>query len=454
MTTPIEPQVKPQAPSIRHVFCRWIYSFLLSVLLPILLIVFRKKLHHQHEKLRTRRFVERFGILPKHFKPYGIHIHCVSVGEINAAKGLIDNLLVAYPHLPITITTSSVTGAVHASTVYQDRVQHCYLPIDLSVFMRSFYGKLKPIMSVVTEVEVWPNMVNECYKRDVSLIMINGRMTTRSLQNYKRVSWLFRGTLRQFALICAQNTESFDNFLAYGVYKRKLKLSRNMKFDLLPDDKDEALGEHMRKVYQLSEQPILVAASTHDPEEKLLLDMYKRLKQDISDLVLIIVPRHPHRFDEVYQLVKANGYSTQRVSDLKEGGAQIDNGLAKTECIVVDKMGWLKACYSICSAAFIGGSFAPKGGHNALECALYAKPMVMGPSIFNNPSICQHLAEQNALIIVDTPNTLYESLTYWLSNTEHAKLDGERGLKVLMRNAGAVEYTFSALRPFLPPSTH
>lgn len=453
---------KIKTPTVFHRMMRWAYSLLLLLLLPLLLIVFRKKLHQPHDKLKGRRFAERFGSTPKTFQAKGVHIHCVSVGEINAAKGLIDSLLKDYPSLAITLTTSSVTGAVHAKNLFKETVQHCYLPIDLPWFMKRFYARIQPILTIVVEVEIWPNMVNQCVKHNCPIVLVNARMTERSLNSYKRVSWLFRHTLRQFHEICTQSSESFENFLAYGVYKKHLSLSRNMKFDLLPEPSDASLGKAIVQQFTLEDKIVIVAASTHEPEEKIMLDAFKKIKQTLNNAVLIIVPRHPHRFQSVVQIVNASGFVTQKASDfmcIKDGHTLPDTSHAddvlgttvstSAECIVVDTMGWLKACYSICDLAFIGGSFADKGGHNALEGALYAKPMVMGPSTFNNPLICQHLAEQNALVICDSHSALVEAMQYWLEHPKHAQLDGERGSKVLLRNAGAIEYTMSMIRPYL-----
>jgi 3-deoxy-D-manno-octulosonic-acid transferase len=441
---------------------RLVYTLLLCILLPFILLVFRKKLDHSAKQLNSRSIWERFGKVSNITKNGGIHIHCVSVGEINAANGLINAFLKEYPNLPIMLTTSSTTGAVHAYNLFKDRVQHSYLPVDVPFFMRRFYDKVKPILVLVTEVEVWPNMLHTCAKRRLPVVLINARMTTKSLTSYRRVLWLFRHAFRQFSVICAQSSESFENFLAYGVYKSNVKLSRNMKFDLLPDCADEELGQQILMHYQLRDRPILLAASTHYPEEKILLDIYEKLKQTHNNLLLIIVPRHPYRFDEVHQFMQATGFKVARVSQGsiasslldEESETQVDNKKFKLsdtpiDCLLVDTMGWLKACYSICTLAFVGGSFANKGGHNALEAALYSKPIAMGPSTFNNPIICQHLASQNALMITESKDELEDVLAYWLSRPEDAMKDGERGFRVLLQNAGSVEYTMSILRPIL-----
>lgn len=435
---------------------------ILLLLIPIIILLNRRKLNLQHDSIKERRFAERFGSTPLHFKKNGIHIHCVSIGELNAANGLIRVLLLEYPKVVITLSTSSVTGAIHAQNLFKEslfagKVQHCYLPIDFPWFMRRFYKAIEPQLVLITEVEIWPNMVAQCAKRDIPVCLINARMTAKSLNSYRKVSWLFRPTLRQMRYICVQSSESFENFLAYGVYKKQLKLSRNMKFDLLPNAQDEALGTRINAYYHLQNRPVLLVASSHEPEEKILLDTYKNLKQQFHDLVLIVVPRHPHRFDDVNQIIKASGFKTARVSESELlASAQIANQKVevstsdkKVDCIVVDTMGWLKACYGICDVTFIGGSFAEKGGHNALEAALYSKPIVMGPSVFNNPSICQHLQEQNALILVNNATQLQSVLAHWLAHPDMAELDGERGSKVLLRNAGAIEYTMGILRTLL-----
>lgn len=398
--------------------------------------------------MKNRSFWERFGKIDKSFKPGGIHIHCVSVGEVNAAAGLIKTLLKEYSNLPITITTSSTTGAVHAYQMFKDEVQHCYLPVDIPILMHRFYRKLQPKLVLVTEVEIWPNMVSASVKRGVPIILINARMTTKSLENYRKFTLLFRHAYREFTKICAQSSESFQNFLSYGVYKTRLSLSNNMKFDLVADEKDAQLGQKILTNYGLNEKRILVAASTHDPEEKMILKTYSSLKQEHANLVLVIVPRHPHRFDDVYQLIKATGLNTVRMSE-SDSISNTNSQDNEIDCLLVDAMGCLKACYSICDTAFVGGSFAPKGGHNALEAALYSKPITMGPSIFNNPSICSHLVEKNALVITHSEQELTQTINKWLSNPDQALKDGEGGMKVLIDNAGSIENTMGILRNYL-----
>ena len=458
--------ILPTSPTaFRYKLARIIYTVLLCVLLPIAVIIFRKKLRHEKGELSNRSFWERFGKQSHLTRPGGIHVHCVSVGEINAVSGLINALLNEYPQLPVTLTTSSTTGAMHAYNTFKDKVAHSYLPVDIPILMANFYKKLQPVLCLVTEVEVWPNMLNICAKQGLPVVLINARMTNSSLRKYKRFSWLYRRPYRQFTLISAQSSQSFENFVAFGVYKSQLKLSRNMKFDLLPEQADEHLGKQIIDSFALAQRPILLGASTHDPEEKMLLAVYKLLKQKHPRLLLMIVPRHPHRFDEVNQIMTATGFSIARVSDASslqsiddEKGMTNDKRKNRKrapdpntciDCLLVDTMGWLKACYSICTVAFVGGSFANKGGHNALEAALYSKPIAMGPSTFNNPAICEYLRLQGALRITANQDELLEVCEHWLSHPNDATANGDKGLQVLLENVGSIEYTMSLLRPLL-----
>jgi 3-deoxy-D-manno-octulosonic-acid transferase len=382
---------------------------------------------------------ERFGFIGKP-KTDGILVHCVSVGEVNAAKNLVIRLQQRHPELAITISTTSSTGAKQARAVFKDSVQHMYLSVDIPICMWLFFNRLRPKLVIVTEVEIWPNMLHQCFRRKIPAVLINGRMTKQSVKSYQRLAWLFRPSLRKFSRICAQGQQDFENFLSLGVYKPNLRLSNNMKFDLQLDEQDEIKAKKLQQQLGLSTQAVFVAGSTHDLEEIACLDAFKQLRLKHPDLVLFIVPRHPHRFDKVVQLCQATGYSVVKVSDLH------DQPLAEVpDILVVDAMGMLKACFQLATCAFVGGSFANKGGHNALEPALYAVPTMMGPSIFNNPVICQALADAGGLKILSAPQQLSDTASKWLDSPEEATRAGQANKNVIEQNRGAVEQTLEAI---------
>lgn len=420
-----------------HFIWRWCYNLVLILLLPLgVLTLLLKSDKTKGQRNRNR---ERFGFIGK-LESQGILVHCVSVGEVNAAKSIVLRLQQRYPNLPITISTTSSTGAKQAREVFADSVQYVYLPIDIPICMWMFFQKLKPKLVLVTEVEIWPNMLHQCFKRNIPAVLINARMTNESLKNYQRLAYLFRPSLRKFSRICTQGQQDFDNFLKLGVYKPNLTLSNNMKFDLELDSTDDVKATILKKQLCLTTQAVFVAGSTHDLEETVCLDAFKKLRTTHPTLMLIIVPRHPHRFEKVAQLCQATGYTVVKLSDLSESPPT-----STPDILLVDAMGMLKACFQLASCAFVGGSFSPKGGHNALEPALYGVPTMMGPSIFNNPVICDALVAAGGLKILSTAEQLAETALEWLDDIDAAMRAGEANKRVIEQNRGAIEQTLKAI---------
>ncbi len=425
-----------------HILFLWSYTALLIVFLPIILFFLRKKIfkNANEPELTGRSVFERFGLIPKEVAKTDMLFHCASVGEVNVAAPLIDKLMSEDNTLQITISTTSITGAVLAKKLFKKSVQHCFLPFDIPIIISRFLNHLSPKVLVITEVEFWPNLIHKAFKKKIALLLINGRISSKSLPTYIRLRGLYKHTLRKFDVICAQSPLSFDNFLLIGVYRARLRLTNNIKFDLKASDSDVDKANELSKYVEVNQYQILLGASTHDPEEQLLLDTFSSLRRENGKLTLLIVPRHPHRFDDVYALCKATGYSVGKFSEALSGQ------FMQCEIWVIDAMGWLKACYSLCDYAFIGGSFAEKGGHNALECALYSKPMAMGPSIFNNPEICKLLETSGALTICETPEQMTSTFQLLAADSELAKSKGLSGSNLLTSNAGAVEQTFEELQ--------
>ncbi|MFC3122997.1 3-deoxy-D-manno-octulosonic acid transferase [Agaribacter flavus] len=436
--------------SVSHHFWRYLYTFILLLLLPFYLALNFKKLRagDTNKLSANRSFLERFGRLPDGADSASVLFHCVSVGEVNAAAKLIQRILEEYPEHKILLTTSSVTGAYHAQQVFSDKVIHGFLPMDIPLVMNRFIARIPLKLVCITEVEIWPNMLNACWKKNIPVCLLNARMSDNSLSTYKRLSKVFRPALRKFSYIFAQNQSSYENFLSLGLFKSQVRLSKNMKFDVKKEVEDDAKAQCLRKYFVLENKKVLVCASSHDPEEKMLLSCFSSLKTTHPELALIVVPRHPHRFDEVFELCKASGWRTSRYTSHSDRHGMLSSG-TEADILLLDVMGWLKAAYAAGDYAFIGGSFADKGGHNALECAVYCKPMLMGPSIFNNPTICQQLAQYGALSIVDSQEALDETLATWIDNPNTAFTAGKSSQQVLQSNTGAVDDTLAVLSELL-----
>lgn len=425
------------SPSLLQELCRQLYSLLILVLLPLLLINLLLRLIFAARGYQWRN-IQRFGYLPKTLRTGGMLIHCVSVGEVVAASVVVQALIDKYPNLPITITTTTVTGAQQVGQLFTDRVQHLYLPYDLSILMNHLLARLKPEKVLITEVELWPNLLHCCWRKKIPAYVINARMTENSARRYGKISALFTPMLAKISHIGAQGKRDYDNFLSLGMSPENLSLTNNLKFSQSAGEDEIALAEKLKKDLQLSGRILLVAGSTHEGEEQALIEVYLQLRHTYPELLLILVPRHPQRFDKVWQLCQQNKLLALRVSQTQKCETQ-------TQVILVDKMGMLRAFYALSNIAFVGGSLADKGGHNALEPAIYSVPILMGPHTYNNPQICQVLEAAGALKIVADKDELLRQCKHWLENPEQAKMAGNAGLKVLKDNAGALEATLKML---------
>lgn len=379
--------------------------------------------------------LQRFAIgLPK-ITSGGWLIHCVSVGEVTVASHLIKAIQRIQPNIPITITTTTPTGAKQVKNLLGDSFTHCYLPYDLTFMMKHLLRKCQPTQVLVTEVELWPNLIHQCFKQNTPLTLINGRMTDKSCRGYQKLSLLFAPMLQKIHAVCAQGQRDYDNYLKLGLDEHKLTLTQNIKYDISPSLTEPEINL-VRQRYNPQNKKCLIGGSTHAPEESILLSSFITLKSDYPDLMLVLVPRHPQRFDEVYQLCQESGLNVTRASHKVEGDEDI---------VLVDKMGVLSELYAIADICFIGGSLAPKGGHNALEAALYAKPILMGPSIHNNVEICQNLRQAQALSKVESVQDIVESVKKLLADEHLRDQTGIAGLKVIEQNQGAITRTLGVI---------
>jgi 3-deoxy-D-manno-octulosonic-acid transferase len=426
-------------PTIKQQLALTAYTLTMALISPLLILHTFIKTVIRSEGYNQRK-LERFGIIKGEFKPHGIWVHCVSVGEVATASFVIEKLLIEDPQLIITVTTTTHTGSQRVSQRFGDRVQHCYLPYDFSIFVRLTLAKIKPTAVLITEVELWPTLIHQCWKKDIPALVINARMTDRSIKGYQKVSALFTPMLNKLSLVCAQGTRDFNNYLELGIPKTKLTLTNNIKFDI--DTPTKLLNNSgLSQQYNPRDRLIFLAGSTHDPEESIVLDAFEACLSQHSNLRLLLIPRHPQRFDTVYQLCRERNLITSRASEGIDEEADI---------ILVDEMGVLSQLYQLARFAFVGGSIAPRGGHNALEAAIYSVPMMMGSSTYNNPDICQVLKDAGAMTTTNTVDDMQHTLSRWLSNPNEPKLAGEKGKEAIEINAGAVDNTIRSIRQFVP----
>lgn len=424
-------------PSFKQELARWLYSSLLLLLLPFSLLFIAIKAMTKSRSF-ANRFWERYGLLTPPAHEGGFLIHCVSVGEVVAAEMLIKHIRKHHPTQPITITTTTPTGYDRVKQLFKDEIRHYYLPYDLPICMAALFSAVKPEKVLITEVELWPNMIHLAWKNNIPVYIVNARMTDRSWRSYKKIQHLFTPMLHKITAICAQGQRDYDNYLQLGAAPEQVVLTNNVKFDQTLTANDIQQVNAWQQKFASKARSILVAGSTHEPEEQILLDSFVALRQHINNLLLIIVPRHPDRFDKVASLIQKSGLKYHRLSS---------QTAIKPDCQIVlaDQMGVLKSLYGVANVAFVGGSIAKKGGHNPLEPALHAVPILMGKEIYNNPGICHALADVGALQFAADQHTLQSLTESLLLSPEESQKRGKAGQYVIQTNSGAIKKTLTKL---------
>lgn len=428
-------------PSIKQKIALLGYSLTWLLIIPFALCHFiYQVLRRKPGYTKTRLSRYGFEFTPSKQKN-GLLIHCASVGEVVAIQNLVEQLLRKYSTQSIIITTNTTTGADRVKLLFSDRVEHVYLPYDFPVFLSLFLNRRRPSKVLINEMELWPNLCHQCWHRNIPIIIINGRMSEKSRKTYVKFPSLFQPMFEKVTAVCAQGQRDYQNYLSLGVSPDKLTLTNNIKFDLTITDDDIALSQTIQTSFSLEQRQLIVAGSTHEPEEQVLLDAYLALINAYPRLILIIVPRHPQRFEKVHQLLQKQNVKTVLMSEGKPCSAN-------TQVLLCDQMGKLRSIYALADISFVGGSIADRGGHNALEPAAVGVPILMGKSTYNNPAICQTLADSGALITVTDAQQIESICKKWLDNPEQRKQSGAAGKQVLTLNRGAIQKTLDVLASY------
>lgn len=413
---------------------RFIYTLLLYLSLPIAILKLIAK--ERKSPFRKAKLKNQLGFVTKTSGKV-IWVHCVSVGEFNAARPLIDQILDIYAEHKLVITTTTITGAEAIRNHYQNRVIHYFFPFDLPFIVGPFVNKINPVACILLETEIWPNLINNLNKKAIPIMLINARLSEHSLKKYQKFSSkLVQKTINQLTLICSQNDISSERFLSLGALPDKVVTVGNLKFD--SNEKDNP--NTTQSLHQMiGQRRVVVFASTREGEEKKIIQSYVNLK-DKFDALLIIVPRHPQRFDEVFNLIVDSGLRVKRRSD----GLGCDESI---QVLLGDSMGELLSYYSVCDIAFIGGSLIDTGGQNMLEAAAASKPILFGPSVFNFEKIAQLFLEKDAAIQVGDADNLMKTISVLLlDDTKRQKL-GKNAKNSFEKNRGAIDHLMKLIIP-------
>jgi 3-deoxy-D-manno-octulosonic-acid transferase len=370
-----------------------------------------------------------------------IWVHAVSVGEVQAAQPLVKRLLERHPHHGILLTTVTPTGAARARLLFGDQVRHRYVPIDLPGAVRRFFTRVRPKLAMILETELWPNLYGECGRRGVPLVLASARVSPRSVGKYRRLVSLFRKTLSHGIVIAAQSEQDAERFRSIGAAPERTHVTGNIKFDFQPPAGIEEEGRRWREAHAPG-RPIWVAGSTHEGEEVIILDAHRRLLEKFPDALLVLVPRHPQRFEAVRELLeKRHERSANRSS-----GAAIP---PETSVLLGDTMGELMTFYAAADVAFVAGSLVPIGGHNLLEPASVGRPVLTGPHTFNGEEIAQLLMDAGAGFMVADSGQLAHAVGGLLSDARLRAVMGAAGRAVLDANRGALDRLLRLVDPLL-----
>lgn len=421
---------------------RTLYTLLFHLALPLLAL--RLYLRARKAPAYGRRIGERFAIKLATMRKGGIWVHAVSVGESIAAAPMVRALLKAYPELPITLTCMTPTGSERIGALFADepRVQHCYLPYDLPWAAGRFLDHVQPRLGVIMETELWPNHIHQCARRGIPVALANARLSERSARGYGRFARLTRPMLAEMSLIAAQTEVEAQRFLALGARAACVQVTGSIKFDLKIDEQLVPRAQALRQQWAATSRPVWIAASTHDGEDALILQAHQQLLQVHGDALLILVPRHPERFDAVHAICSQQFATVRRSTGLPV--------LAQTQVLLGDTMGELLFLYALADMAFVGGSLVPTGGHNPLEPAALALPVLMGPHVFNFLEISAMLREAGALQQVDDAQGLAGAVQRLVELPQDARRMGEAGRAVMRANQGALQRLLEGLEKLMP----
>ena len=417
---------------------RTLYTLLFHLGLPRVAI--RLWLRARKAPAYAKRIGERFAINLPALQPGGIWVHAVSVGESIAAAPMIRALLKRYPQLPITVTCMTPTGSERIKALFADepRVQHCYLPYDLPWAAARFLERVKPKLGVIMETELWPNHIHQCAKRGIPVALANARLSARSARGYARFAGLTRPMLEEMSLIAVQTEAEAERFRQLGARPECVEVTGSIKFDLSIDPQLLINARELRDQWRAQARPVWIAASTHEGEDEIVLAAHRQFLANYPDALLILVPRHPERFNSVFELCQREGFATVR----RSSGEPV---ITQTQVLLGDTMGELLFLYALADSAFVGGSLVPNGGHNLLEPAALAKPVLSGPHLFNFLEIAAKLREAGALEEVDDAQGLAVAVQRLFELPQDAQRMSDAGLQVMQANQGALQRLLDGL---------
>jgi 3-deoxy-D-manno-octulosonic-acid transferase len=411
------------------------------------------------QALRYRKYIgslrQRLGYLPISFNLDGeqsIWIHAVSVGEVLTARALLPQLRARYPRYRLFLSTTTMTGQQVARNNLQYVDEVFYFPFDLTFVVNRTLRLVKPKLFIMMETEIWPNLLRACHRAGIKTVLVNGRISSRSYPRYRLARPFFARVLAQVDRFCMQSEESARRIIDMGAEPDRVVVTGSLKFDSLelPGAASATAADRGRnrvlRYFRIGpERPVIIAASTLKGEETPVFEAFQRIRARVPDVLLIIAPRKPERFDEVEQLARRGGWNVARRSELPVDAEP------RQDIVVLDTIGELAQLYQVATAVFVGGSLVDQGGHNILEPAVFGKPIVFGPYMQNFAEIARAFIDNDAAIQVRTARELEHALMTLLADPVRRARLGAAARALVEANRGARGKTMTAIARVLPP---
>jgi len=415
---------------------RYIYTLFLYLVLPFLplRLLWRSRKNAAYRK----RILERFAYYQFSALTECIWVHAVSVGEVVAAVPLINFLIKRYVDTAIVVTTMTPTGAEVVQKNFGNKVKHIYVPYDYPGVIKRFLRQVKPKLLILMETELWPNLLYYTDLRNIPIILCNARLSAKSYSGFMKIQPFIKSVLDCITLVMAQSVMDGERFLSLGLEPARLSVIGNTKFDLNVPEEVLFEANKLRLVIG-QERLIWVAASTHEHEEEKILFAAKKVLEVLPNVLLILVPRHQERFDKVYTLCKQENFNVVRYTD-------ISNYSGSTNIILGDVIGQMFLFYALSDIAFVGGSLVPWGGHNLLEPAALAKPVITGPHLGSFLEISQLLSGAGALVKVDDESHLAQNLLNLFQDPILREKLGVVACNVITEHRGASKKIFAVVK--------
>ncbi len=381
----------------------------------------------------------------KKLKTRPVWIHAVSVGEVMATTPLVKMIKKTYPELPIILSTVTETGNFTAQHNTKGVDQVIYFPFDYNFIVKKVISKISPLLFVTLETELWPNFSRELKLQNIPSMVISGRISSESFKSYSFFNFFFKKVLSNIDCFCMQTKTDADRIIHIGASSEKVVVTGNIKFDLqIPGITTEEKKEIQNNLQINDSLNIFIAGSTHRGEEEIIIKVFTELKKKINNLVLILAPRHPERFDEVEDLLKHS-----KIPYLRKTALHKTPRGNQHHVILLDTIGELAKSYSIADIVFIGGSLVPVGGHNVLEPAVFSKPVIYGKHMDNFREMVDLLQKKKGAIQVNNVEEFIEQSLLLLKNKELCRQIGGISFQVIKENSGAVNKSMVILKKIL-----